>query len=189
VAVGIGALGLTLGPFLLSLVQTGSGYGVLAAGLLATGIGAGFFYPSVTTAGVTALDPSRTSLAGGLVYMFQIAGGAIGLGVTTTIFTLTSEHRLDARVDAIGAHVSDQQVSVMHGLLAGTDAGTRAFDQLPSAVQAKVGEFVHTSFVHGIQSGFRYCAIVAVIGLVISIFFVGGRIGRSRQPAVERAGA
>src|SRR5919197_3721647 len=138
VAVGIGALGLTIGPLVLSFVQTGSGYGLLAAGLVATGIGAGFFYPSVTTAGVTALDPSRTSLAGGLVYMFQIAGGAIGLGVTTTIFTLTSENRLDARVDAIGAHVSDQQVSVMHGLLAGTDAGTRAFDKLPSAAQAKV---------------------------------------------------
>jgi len=28
-----------------------------------------------------------------------------------------------------------------------------------------------------------------VIGLVISILFVGGRIGRSREPAVEQAGA
>jgi hypothetical protein len=121
--------------------------------------------------------------------MFQIAGGAIGLGVTTTIFTLTSENRLDARVHVVGAHISDQQVSVMHGLLAGTDAGKAAFDKLPSAVQSKVSEFVHTSFVHGIQSGFRYCAIVAVAGLVISIFFVGGRIGRSREPAVEQAGA
>jgi MFS family permease len=189
VAVGIGALGLTVGPFLLSLVQTGSGYGLLAAGLVATGIGAGFFYPSVTTAGVTALDPSRTSLAGGLVYMFQIAGGAIGLGVTTTIFTITSENRLSDRVHAVGAHVTDQQVSVMHGLLAGTDAGRAAFDRLPGAVQSKVSEFVHTSFVHGIQSGFRYCAIVAVIGLAISILFVGGTLGGGRQPAVERAGA
>lgn len=189
VAVGIGALGLTVGPFLLSLVQTGSGYGVLAAGLVATGIGAGFFYPSVTTAGVTALDPSRTSLAGGLVYMFQIAGGAIGLGVTTTVFTITSENKLSERVHAIGAHVTDQQVSVMHGLLAGTDSGKAAFDKLPTAVQGKVSDFVHTSFVHGIQSGFRYCAIVAVVGLVISIVFVGGRLGRGGEPAVERAGA
>jgi EmrB/QacA subfamily drug resistance transporter len=188
-AVGIGALGLTIGPFLLSLVNTGSGYGGLVVGLIATGVGAGFFYPSVTTAGVTALDPSRTSLAGGLVYMFQIAGGAIGLGVTTTIFTLTSENRLSDRVHAIGAHVTDQQVSVMHGLLAGTDAGIKAFDKLPQAAQSKVSAFVHTSFVHGIQSGFRYCAIVAVIGLLISIFFVGGRLRGGREPATEQAGA
>jgi hypothetical protein len=121
--------------------------------------------------------------------MFQIAGGAIGLGVTTTIFTLTSESNLSDRVNAIGAHVTDQQVSVMHGVLAGTDAGTAALHKLPASVQSKVVDFVDTSFVHGISSGFRYCAIVAVIGLVISIFFVGGRLGSSRQPAAERAGA
>ena len=74
------------------MVDAGSSYSALIAGLALTGLGAGLFYPSVTTAGVTALDPSRASLAGGLVYMCQIAGGAIGLGITTTIFTITSEN-------------------------------------------------------------------------------------------------
>jgi MFS family permease len=188
-AVGIGAAGLTVGPFLLSLAGADSGYWELAVGLAATGIGAGFFYPSVTTAGVTALDPSRTSLAGGLVYMFQIAGGALGLAVTTTIFTITSENNLSTKVHAIGAHVSEQQVSVMHGVLAGTDAGTAALHKLPGAAQSKVLDFVDTSFVHGVQAGFRYCAIVAVIGLLISIFFVGGGLAARRRAAVERAGA
>ena len=32
-----------------------------------------------------ALDPSRASLAGGVVYMFQIGGGSIGLGLNTAI--------------------------------------------------------------------------------------------------------
>jgi MFS family permease len=187
--VGIGALGLTAGPFLLSLVGADSGYWVLAVGLAATGIGAGFFYPSVTTAGVTALDPSRASLAGGLIYMFQIAGGAIGLGITTTIFTLTSENNLADKIHGAGAHVTDQQVSVMHGVLAGTDAGTAALHKLAGVAQTKVLGFVDDSFVHGIQAGFRYCAIVALLGLLISILFVGGGL-RARGPAaVERAGA
>jgi hypothetical protein len=34
---------------------------------------------------VTALDPSRSSLAGGIIYMFQIAGGSIGLGLNTAL--------------------------------------------------------------------------------------------------------
>jgi hypothetical protein len=34
---------------------------------------------------VTALDPSRSSLAGGIVYMFPIGGGSIGLGLNTAI--------------------------------------------------------------------------------------------------------
>jgi hypothetical protein len=45
----------------------------------------GLFYSSVTTAAVTALDPSQASLAGGIVYMCQVAGGAIGLGLNTAI--------------------------------------------------------------------------------------------------------
>jgi EmrB/QacA subfamily drug resistance transporter len=187
--VGIGALGLTAGPFLLSLVGADASYWVLAIGLAVTGIGAGFFYPSVTTAGVTALDPSRASLAGGLIYMFQIAGGAIGLGITTTIFTLTSENNLSDKIHAIGAHVTGQQVSVMHGVLAGTDAATAALHKLSGVSQMKVLDFVDDSFVHGIQAGFRYCAIVALLGLLISILFVGGGL-RARGPAaVERAGA
>jgi hypothetical protein len=48
------------------------------------------FYSSVTTAGVTALDPARASLAGGIVYMFQIAGGAVGLGVNTALVAATT---------------------------------------------------------------------------------------------------
>ena len=58
---------------------------------------AGMFYPSITTAAVTALDAARASLAGGIVYMFQIAGGAVGLGLSTTIFTTASEHELERR--------------------------------------------------------------------------------------------
>jgi hypothetical protein len=50
------------------------------------GAGVGLFYSSITTAAVTALDPSRSSLAGGIVYMFQVAGGSVGLGVATTVF-------------------------------------------------------------------------------------------------------
>ncbi len=184
-SVGIGAVGLTVGAILLSLIGADSGYGGMIAGLTAIGIGAGFFYASVTTAGVTALDPSRSSLAGGLIYMFQIAGGAIGLGITTTIFTLSSENKLDSKIAAAGLHASDQQVSVMHGVLAGTDSGTAAFHKLPAAAQTQVHGFVSDSFVHGIQSGFRFVSIAAILGLLVTIFFVGGRLLPGRRHVAE----
>ena len=56
-------------------------------GMIVLGLGVGSFYPTATTAGVTSVDESQTSLAGGIVYMFQIAGGSIGLGLTTTVFS------------------------------------------------------------------------------------------------------
>jgi hypothetical protein len=39
----------------------------------------------VTTLAVTALDPSQSSLAGGIVDVCQVAGGAVGLGINTAI--------------------------------------------------------------------------------------------------------
>ncbi len=44
--------------------------------MVVLGIGVGLFYSSITTAAITALDPSQASLAGAIVYMFQIAGGS-----------------------------------------------------------------------------------------------------------------
>ena len=63
--------------------------------------------------------------------MFQIAGGAIGLGITTTIFTISSENELADEGVRPRAHLTDHQVAVMHGVLAGTDAGTAALQPAP----------------------------------------------------------
>lgn len=79
--------------------------------MIVLGIGIGSFYPTATTAGATSVDESQTSLAGGIVYMFQIAGGSIGLGLTTTVFIaqvppfvdgIEAAFRLDAALSAVG---------------------------------------------------------------------------------------
>ena len=83
--VGTGAACLGIGIFVLSFIDADSSYASLVPGMVVLGIGVGLFYSSITTAAITALDPSRSSSAGGIVYMCQIAGGAIGLGLNTAI--------------------------------------------------------------------------------------------------------
>jgi EmrB/QacA subfamily drug resistance transporter len=83
----VGASCLVAGPLLISLIEQGDSWAQLVPGMVVLGIGVGLFYSSITTAAVTALDESRASLAGGIVYMFQVAGGSIGLGLATTVFT------------------------------------------------------------------------------------------------------
>jgi EmrB/QacA subfamily drug resistance transporter len=106
-----GAGCITVAPFLFSQVDAGSGYGALVPGMIVLGLGVGSFYPTATTAGVTSVDDSQTSLAGGIVYMFQIAGGSIGLGLTTTVFSaaippfvdgVEAGFRLDAALSLVG---------------------------------------------------------------------------------------
>jgi EmrB/QacA subfamily drug resistance transporter len=117
-----GAACITIAPFLFSLVGSSSSYSSLIAGMVVLGIGIGSFYPTATTAGVTSVDESQTSLAGGIVYMFQIAGGSIGLGLTTTVFS------------------------------------------------------AQASFIDGIQAAFRLDAALSLVGFLIALFFVGGRL-------------
>jgi EmrB/QacA subfamily drug resistance transporter len=100
---------------LFSLVAAGDGYSALVPGMIILGIGIGSFYATATTAGVTSVDESQASLAGGIVYMFQIAGGSIGLGLTTTIFSANippfidgfqAGFRLDAGIALVGVVTS-----------------------------------------------------------------------------------
>jgi MFS family permease len=123
----VGAGCITLSPLIFSLVASRSSYASLIPGMVVLGIGIGSFYPTATTAGVTSVDESQTSLAGGIVYMFQIAGGSIGLGLTTTVFSSQA------------------------------------------------------SFVDGIEAAFRLDAALSLVGFLVALFFVGGRLLGSRR--------
>jgi len=83
--VTLGAILLGTGMILLCHISGSTSYGQLVLGLVVLGMGVGLFYSSVTTAAITALKPEDASLAGAIVYMFQIAGGSIGVGLNTAI--------------------------------------------------------------------------------------------------------
>ena len=82
---------IALGPALIALLADRETFGALVPGMAVLGLGIGLFYPTATTVGVTAVDESRRSLAGAILYMFQIAGGSVGLGLTTTVFIGASD--------------------------------------------------------------------------------------------------
>ncbi len=128
VIVSAGAGCLTLGIFLLSLMGDDVTYGSLVAGMVVLGLGVGLFYSSITTAAVTALDPSRASLAGGIVYMCQVAGGAVGLGINT----------------AIVASAGTSQAAFSHDLISGIDSAFTV-----DAALAAVGFVIAVLFVGG----------------------------------------
>jgi EmrB/QacA subfamily drug resistance transporter len=87
----VGSACIALGPALIALLADQRSFGALVPGLVILGVGIGLFYPTATTAGVTAVEESRRSLAGAIIYMFQIAGGSVGLGLTTAVFIGASD--------------------------------------------------------------------------------------------------
>ena len=174
--VSAGAACLTVGIFLISLVDADSGWGELVPGMVVTGLGVGLFYSSITTAAVTALDPSRSSLAGGIVYMFQVAGGSIGLGLTTTVFTTASEDKLQSAA----AGLPESKIEDVQGVLAGTESAGSPGDQLV--------ELVREAFASGLAWSFRLVAVLALAGLVVSVLFVGGSLRGRRASATSEPG-
>jgi EmrB/QacA subfamily drug resistance transporter len=178
--VSAGALCLAVGSFLISLVDRDSGFGALVPGMVILGMGVGLFYSSVTTAAVTALDPSRSSLAGGLVYMFQVAGGAVGLGLTTTVFITASEDRLQK--DLAGGRLSGEDAEALQGALAGTDTAADILARFSERTADRLLELVREAFAAGMQWSFRLVAALALCGVLVSILYVGGarRSGREK---------
>jgi hypothetical protein len=156
------------------LIGTSADYGDLVVGMLILGVGIGLFYSSITTAGVTALAASRAALAGGIVYMFQIAGGSIGLGLNTTVFSARSERVLDAHLVALGTKVTDHQSDAAHGILAGTQSAKAVFAQLEPSVAHRLEALVRDAFVAGLHSAFRMDAALALAGFFVAVMFVGG---------------
>jgi EmrB/QacA subfamily drug resistance transporter len=87
----LGSLCIVAGAALVALLAGEESYAALIPGMAVLGLGIGLFYPTATTAGVTAVQESRRSLAGAIIYMAQIAGGSVGLGLTTAIFISASD--------------------------------------------------------------------------------------------------
>jgi len=67
--VTLGALLLGAGMILLSRITGTTTYDQLIFGMVVLGIGVGLFYSSITTAAITALDPSQASLAGARLHV------------------------------------------------------------------------------------------------------------------------
>ncbi|RLE25011.1 MAG: MFS transporter [Actinobacteria bacterium] len=191
----VGAVFMFAGAVLLVLmVSQTSAYASLLPGMIVLGLGVGFFYSTITTAALTSVDPSRSSLAGGLLYMFQIAGGSVGLAITTTIFLATSSNEIDRASQELGLSLSSSELVDAQGVLVGTETSQQLTASDPSQATQLI-EIVGDAFVTGMRWAFSFGALMSLIGMVITVAFVAGPIsrfgrdipGRDKGPESESA--
>ena len=174
----VGAGCILAGPLLfVLLIREDSGYVALLPGMMVLGVGIGLFYSSVTTAALTALDPARSSLAGGLLYMFQIAGGAVGLGVSTALFLVVSGNEIDTAATQVGVTLSSGEVADIQGVLAGTDTSAQVLAAHPQQA-AQLTEVVRDAFMVGMRWVFVLALVLAAVGFAMAAAKVGGPLSR-----------
>jgi EmrB/QacA subfamily drug resistance transporter len=175
--VSIGAAGIAVGALMISRITSSSELTDLVPGMVVLGLGVGLFYSSVTTAGITVLDESRSSLAGGILYMFQVAGGAVGLGLTTTVFLMGSNRSLErdtAELDHLTLTGDEQEV--VRGVLAGTDSAATVLARFPGETGEQLVGLVRDAFASGMRWAFTLDGLLAVAGIAVSVLFVGGSL-------------
>jgi EmrB/QacA subfamily drug resistance transporter len=183
VMVTVGGACIAAGPLLWSRIEPGSGYGSLVPGMIVAGVGIGLFYSSVTTAGVTSLDASRSSLAGGILYMFQVAGGAVGLGLTTTVFLVGANRGLDESTNAAGVQLTGDEQEAVRGVLAGTDSSQTVLTTYAGQLGDQLVELVRDAFASGLRWAFLLDGALAIVGVIVSALFVGGSVFKRRHAA------
>jgi EmrB/QacA subfamily drug resistance transporter len=179
--VSVGAACLTAGMFLLSTIDADSDYVSLVPGMVVLGVGVALFYSAVTTAGVTAVDESRSGLAGGLVYMCQVGGGSIGLGLTTAVFTTVSQNSLEDAIASAPVSLTESEQDALHGALAGTESSQEILAQYPGEVGERLVQYVREAFAAGLEWALRMDGALAFGGFLVALFFVGGRLHLRRS--------
>jgi EmrB/QacA subfamily drug resistance transporter len=183
---GAGALAMTAGGALLALVPDDLAYVDLLPGMVVFGVGVGLFYSTVTTAAVVALSAARQGLAGGVLYMFQLVGLSVGVGLTTTIATSVTDARLQDRIAGVGRAAAEDRLT-LQGLLAGTESARQAAARLGLQAADRLQDVVREAFVSGVRTGFAVNAALAGLGAVFAITFVRGATARRRPDQPEEA--
>ncbi|MCC7370837.1 MAG: MFS transporter, partial [Chloroflexi bacterium] len=170
---------LAIGPFLLSGFVVDAGYTGLAAGMLVTGIGLGLFQPAIQTEAVRADAQGRKSLVGGLVLMFQFVGGAVGLGLTTTIVASTQRAAVSDLLLSEGVTLPDAQREALEKLLSGAESARQVLRQFDPAVAQRLLDVAGDAFADGVRAGLRLDAAIVAAGVVVALLM----LGRARKAA------
>ena len=173
---------------LVLLLDQSSGFSSLVPGMVVLGAGVGLFYSSVTTAALTSMDSSRSGLAGGVLYMFQIGGGAVGLALSTTIFLGASSNEIEKGANELGVTLSSGELVDVQGVLVGTETSQELIAAYPSQA-SQLTDIVRDAFVTGMRWTFAFDGLLTAIGLMIVVFAVGGPITRFLHDIPQKNGA
>lgn len=161
-----------LAAFLFSTLHVDSGYTSLLPGQIILGIGLGVGFSTLTTAAIGSVNEARSSLAGGLVYMFQIGGGALGLAVSTTIFSADAKRNIGSLLDIAGISVTEGQRTAMYNYLSGFGSRNELLKEYSPQVGDKIISIIHDSYLSGLHDAMLFVSAIALAGGVISYFFI-----------------
>ncbi len=106
--------------------------------------------------------------------MFQLAGGALGLAVVTTIFTDAAMKDVTEGIGDFGLKLSEKHQEDILSFMLGSGSRQTLLDDFGQAVFNDLYHHIYSAYVSGLKYGLGFAAAVVAIGAVLT-FFVGER--------------
>jgi EmrB/QacA subfamily drug resistance transporter len=159
---------LAVGLALLSFVPPSDGYGGLVLPFLLIAAGAGPGFTLLNTAGLGAVPAERSGQASGMIYMFRLGGGAIGVSAASALHGAFFTKHLTFAVSQNSLHLSLVQQKLLEQPGASQRVQQIVSGLMPIQVE-QVQRAFHDSFAAAFTGTIRLCIVfpIAIALLVL----------------------
>jgi EmrB/QacA subfamily drug resistance transporter len=167
-----------------SRIAVDSSYLDLLPGFMLLGIGIAMTMSPMTSAAMNAVPVQKAGIASGVLSMFRMVGGSLGVAVTGAIFQGLVNSKLDSLLSGSGVGAA-QRDSVSEQLGSGTVAKVPGLDAAQTKQVAAAGS---EAFVYALGHAMTVSAFVALLGSAIGAFAIRAK-GRQAATSIEAAEA
>jgi MFS family permease len=165
-----GLLAVSGSLFWQSYLAVDSSYLFMLPGFILMGVGMGFVMSPMSTAAMNAVDATKAGVASGTLSMSRMVGGTFGVAALGALMTAVGRAKIDNLLPAL-------PTPVRHRLAEGLGSGGAG----PNGSSGQVGDALREAFVSALGAGLRIGAVVALVGVVVAIATIGGKV-RAASP-------
>ncbi len=163
-------------------IAVDSSYFDLLPGFMLLGIGIAMTMSPMTSAAMNAVPVEKAGIASGVLSMFRMVGGSLGVAVTGAIFQGLVSSRLDSLLAGTGISAA-QRADVAHEVGGGSAQQTLA-GMTPTQVK-EVTAAGQEAFVYALGHAMSVAAAVAVLGAVIGATAIRAKRDELSVEAIE----
>jgi EmrB/QacA subfamily drug resistance transporter len=162
--------------FTFSGIAVDSSYLDLLPGFVLLGIGIAMTMSPMTSAAMNAVPVQKAGIASGVLSMFRMVGGSLGVAITGAIFQALVSSKLDTLLSGSGI-TATQRGGIADQLGSGSVSG--ALNGLDPAQANQATAAGGEAFVYALGSAMTVSAVVALAGALVAVLAIRAK---SRQP-------
>ncbi|HEV2789989.1 MAG TPA: MFS transporter, partial [Solirubrobacterales bacterium] len=181
--IAVGLLIVAASLFSFSRIAVDSTYLDLLPGFMLLGIGIAMTMSPMTSAAMNAVPVQKAGIASGVLSMFRMVGGSLGVAVTGAIFLGLVNSRLESLLAGSGITAA-QREAISERLGAGSLQHVPGIDPAQAKQVAAAG---NEAFVYALSHAMTVSGFVALVGAAVGAFAI--RAKTKTETSVEAATA